>query len=148
MTDIKDPHITLREGLSIFKNRNSKYFSEQEYKKEGQEFIESHDIAHVVFGCNTTLYGEGIVKIWTTFGSNLSFWEVTKGYKNVNAHELASEYSAKHVVPSLFKLLRDIPLAILRSKKMKKPWPFYSYHPHLDHTLFEIRKEYNIQILE
>ncbi|MFK8164872.1 MAG: hypothetical protein AB8H12_20670 [Lewinella sp.] len=74
-------NITLEEGLKYFQEKNKQYFSEKEYSKKGAAFLRCHDIAHVVFGCKTTVYGEGVVKTWTTFGTILSFWEVITGYK-------------------------------------------------------------------
>jgi hypothetical protein len=79
---------------------------------EAKTFLKSHDIAHVVIGYNTSIIGEGIVKIWTTFGTELSFWEVVKGIKSVNAFSLSQNYSAKHVVENLFRLIVTIPKAI------------------------------------
>jgi len=138
---------TLQQGLELFQLKNTKYFSERVYTDRGEAFIKSHDIAHVVFGCDTTIYGEGVVKVWTTFGSNLSFWKVTTGYNEVNAFELSRAYSKGHVVKNILGFLWVIPKTIIRARKMKKPWPFYDYEPYLDRPISEIRREFNIVVL-
>jgi len=140
-------NITLQEGIEQFHKKNRKYFSERSFSKQGETFLKSHDIAHVVFGCGTTIYGEGLVKIWTTFGTTLSFWEVIKGYKEVNAFELSRKYSFRHVMKNIARLLLVIPKVIVRAKRMSKPWPFGEYSAYLNRPLSEIRKEFNIEIL-
>lgn len=142
-----DDSMILQEGLEAFQKKNRKYFSKRSYSEEGKEFLRCHDIAHVVFGCDTTLYGEGVVKIWTTFGTTSSFWKVIRGYNDANAFELFSEYSFRHVMKNIFSYLRVIPKAIVSAKKMTKPWPFSSYQAYLNTPISEIRKEFNIQVL-
>ena len=78
--------ITLQQGLDIFQEKNMKYFSERPMSYKAKTFLASHDIAHVVFGCDTTIYGEGVVKVWTTFGTTLGFWKVVGGYNDANAY--------------------------------------------------------------
>ncbi len=53
---------TLREGLQKF---YQEYDSHLSHKKEGlpddvKSFFLSHDITHVLFGCDISLYGEGL----------------------------------------------------------------------------------------
>ncbi len=142
-----EEHLTLKEGLDKFHEKNRAYFSNHEYSENGKEFIKCHDIAHVVFGCDTTIFGEGVVKIWTTFGTTLSFWKVTSGYQDASAFELFKGYSFKHVAKNILRFLGAIPKTIVRAKRMSKPWPFSDYEPYLDMKLSEIRNEFNIQIL-
>lgn len=140
-------NITLKQGLESFRRKNAKYFTILNLSEEGKLFLDGHDVAHVVFGCDVTMYGEGIVKIWTTFGTNLGFWEVTKGYNNARAFSLARKFSIGHVFKNIFNLLAHIPLVIIRSKQMNKRWPFNEYQPYLDTPISEIRKEFNIRVL-
>ena len=142
-----DDSMMLKEGLAVFQQKNKKYFAKKSYSKEGEAFLRCHDIAHVVFGCDTTLYGEGVVKIWTTFGTTLSFWEVITGYNDANAFELFRMYSFRHILKNIFQYLRVIPKAIFRAKKMTKPWPFSDYNAYLNTPIVEIREAFNIQVL-
>ncbi len=116
--------------------------------EKGAEFLKYHDIAHVVFGCDTTIYGEGIVKIWTTFGTTWSFWEITKGYKEVSAFELSRQYSIGHVAKNIFRFLLAIPKAIFRAKRMTKPWPFSDCEAYMDVPVVEVRRMFNIRVLD
>ena len=142
-----DPQLTLEQGLANFVAKNSKFFAGKTMSEEGAVFLKCHDITHVVFGCGTTIYGEGVVKIWTTFGTTLSFWKVVRGYNEASAFELAKMYSFGHVVKNIFRLLAAIPKVIVRAKRMAKPWPFAEYEPYLQVPLAEIREEFGIEVL-
>jgi len=140
--------ITLRQGLEKFYKEYSDYHShtKEGISNEAKAFFSSHDIAHVVFGCDISLFGEGSVKIWTLFGTTLGFWNHIKGYKEANAFRLSRNFGFTDVVKNSFKFLFSIPGLIIRARKMHKPWPWSGYEPYLDMPISEIRKEFNIQL--
>jgi len=147
MIEVK--HITLRQGLERFYDE---YKSHLSHNKEGtpnevKSFFKSHDIAHVLFGCDISLFGEGSVKIWTIFGTTLGFWKHLSAYKKAKAYALSKNFGLAHIVANIFKLLAAIPMLIIRSKKMIKPWPWTDYESYLDTPITEIRKEFNIKVL-
>lgn len=41
----------------------------------GKTFID-HDLTHVIFGCDTSLIGEVLLKPWILFGCNISMAEL------------------------------------------------------------------------
>lgn len=143
-------NITLRQGLEIFRNEYKNHLSHErdDASKEAKVFFESHDIAHVLFGCDITLYGEGVVKIWTIFGTTLGFWKHIKGYRDANAFELAKDFTFAHRIKNIFKFLVSIPTTIIRAKQMSKPWDWIEFEQHLDTPISEIRKEFNIKVLK
>ncbi len=145
----EDRKITLRQGLAKFYKEHEEYLSHNKdgITPETKAFLESHDIAHVLFGCDISLFGEGSVKIWTIFGTTLGFWNHIKGYKDANAFELSRNFSFTQELSNFFKLLFSIPILIIRAKKMEKPWPWSEFEAYLDTPLSEIRKEFNISIV-
>ena len=138
--------LTLKEGLIHFREKNKKYFTKKTLSAKQEKFMDAHDIAHVLFSCDTSITGEGTVKIWTTFGTDLNFWEVTAGYNDVNAFQLFREYSIKHLVKNMVQLFRRIPQTFLRARQMSKKWSFYNYHKFLNTPIKDIRSEFNIHI--
>ena len=142
-------NITLRQGLEKFHREYWDYHSHTEngISDEAKTFFISHDIAHVLFGCDISLLGEGSVKIWTIFGTTLGFRNHIKGYKEANAFRLSRNFSFSHVLRNIFKFLISIPVLILRAKKMQKPWPWSGFEPYMDIPISEIRREFNIQVL-
>lgn len=147
--DVQTPR-TLREELEIFHRENKAYLSHHKkgISEEAKAFFRSHDIAHVLFGCDISLYGEGAVKIWTIFGTTLGFWNHIRGYNEANAFELAKHFGPFHILKNIFTLLFAIPTIIYRAKNMNKPWPWAAYETYLDQPIDQIRNEFNIQILQ
>ena len=143
---IMDETITLKQGLEQFyKNYDSQLsHTQKNIPIEVRSFFKSHDIVHVLFGCDINLYGEGSVKIWTIFGTTLGFWNHIKLYRKSNAYELAKNFSSKHIALNLCTFLLRIPSLIIRAKRMKKLWPWSDFEAYLDRPLSEIRKEFNI----
>lgn len=141
--------ITLREGLEIFHRAYKDHLSHNKIgiSSEAQAFFKSHDIAHVLFGCDVSLYGEGVVKIWTIFGTTLGFWKHITGYKDANAFELSKNFTLVHIVKNIFRFLFSIPTIIIRARQMHKAWDWTGFEPYLDTSISEIRKEFNIRVL-
>jgi len=94
---------TLQQGLEKFNKKNMKYSSKRSVSVEGEAFLICHDIAHVVFGCDTAIYEKGIVKIWITFGTTLSFWKVISSYNDANDFQLFRMYSFLHVIKNILR---------------------------------------------
>ena len=141
--------ITLRQGLEKF---HKEYKNHLNHNKEGipsevKSFFTSHDIAHVLFGCDISLFGEGSIKIWTIFGTTLGFWKHISAYKKANAYELSKNFNLAHIVNNIFKFLISIPILIIRAKRMNKLWPWKEFEPYLDIPISEIRKEFNIKVV-
>ena len=142
--------ITLRKGLEKFHKEYEDHLSHNnaEISIEAQTFFKSHDIAHIIFGCDLSLYGEGVVKIWTIFGTTLGFWKHLTGYQDANAFELSKNFTLAHIAKNIFRLLIAIPVVILRAKRMHKRWDWAGFESYLDTPISEIRKEFNIKVLE
>ncbi len=142
--------LTLRQGLEQF---HKEYQDHLSHEKEGipiesKEFFLSHDITHVLFDCDISLYGEGAVKIWTIFGTTLGFWKHIKAYQTVNAYALSKRFKLMHILRNIFKFIVHIPILIFRAKRMHKAWPWQNFDAYLDMPLVDIRQEFNIQLLK
>ena len=131
----------------MFYECNALNFTDREVSAKAQEFFACHDIAHVIFDCDTSIVGEGKVKLWTIFGTTLGFWNHLRQYSEANAFDLFRQFSPGHVLSNLLRLLSLIPKTILRAKAMSKRWGWSDYEPYMDKQLKEIRKEFNIEIV-
>lgn len=142
------PSATLREGLEEFYHhyREHLHHVPTTISLEAESFFKSHDIAHVVFGCDISLYGEGSVKIWTIFGTTLGFWNHLRGYRDANAILLTTEFGLVHSMANICRLLFAIPALIYRAKSMSKPWHWNNYEQYLDTPLSDIRREFHIKV--
>jgi len=141
-----NPRLTLREGIEKFCKKNAALFSERDLSPEAEKFFLYHDTAHVVFGCGTSLFGEGIVKIFTIWGTTLGFWGHLAGYSEANAFSLFRQYSVRHLARNIGRLILAGPRAIVRARRMTKPWPWSDHSQYLDMPLEDIRREFNIKV--
>lgn len=146
MTRTDDPSVTLREGLERYRAANATVISAREVSPEAAQFFRCHDVAHVVFGCDTSLSGEGTVKLWTIFGTTLGFWKHLRGYSEASAFALFRQYSRHHLVKHLGRLLRSIPGTIQRARRMTRPWPWSDHDGYLDCGIDDIRAEFGIEV--
>ena len=142
-----DRNVTLREGLRRFNAENHAVLSDQEVPENVLDFFRCHDTAHVVFGCDTSIFGEGMLKIFTIFGTTLGFWKHISAYGQANAFSLFRQYSVLHVLQNIFGVVINMPRVILRAKRMNKRWPWSDHERYLDMPVVDIRREFNIQII-
>ncbi|WGK64838.1 hypothetical protein [Croceiramulus getboli] len=140
--------ITLREGLEQFYARYENQLSHTDtaLPQEVHAFFKSHDLVHVLFGCDISLFGEGQVKLWTIFGTTLGFWNHLKLYRKANAFELSRKLPFWKSITDLFRLIGSVPVLILRARQMHRPWPWEEYERYLDTSIADLRKEFNIQV--
>ena len=64
---------TLLEGLEELYINNPEVAASSKLK--GKSF-QDHDLTHVIFGCDTSIRGEIILKPWILFGTNISKQEL------------------------------------------------------------------------
>jgi len=73
-----DCSLTLAEALAECREVYAESRYTREMSDDAREFFRRHDIAHVVFGCDTSLLNEAMVKLWTAFGTTLAFWNLSR----------------------------------------------------------------------
>ena len=76
MAQYQDPDakMTLEEALQEYYQANADILYRGDKSVDSVDFFRCHDVAHVVFGCDTSLMNEAMVKTWTVFGTTLGFW--------------------------------------------------------------------------
>lgn len=138
--------LTLRQATEKFHEEHAVHFSGQDLSPEAKKFFLYHDTAHVVFGCDTSLFGEGIVKLFTIWGTTLGFRGHLAGYSEAGAFSLFRQYSTRHLARHIGRLLLAAPRAFIRARRMSKPWPWSDHGEYLDMPLADIRREFNIKV--
>lgn len=141
--------MTLRQGLEIFRKDYQIHLThnKEHTSTEAITFFNAHDIAHVIFDCDISFYGEGAVKLWTIFGTTLGFWNHIKGYRSAEAFSLSKKFTIRDLINDLPKLILITPKIIRRASRMSKPWPWEYYEDYLDQSIVSIREEFNIRTL-
>lgn len=139
--------ITLREGVRRHRQKNTAISTEDDLSPEAQAFFRCHDVAHVVFGCDTSIVGEGVLKVFTIFGTTLGFRGHLSGYAAADAFRLFRQYSVLHVLTNILKLPVYLSLALVRANRMSKRWPWSEHTAYLDKTIEEIRTDFSIEVV-
>jgi hypothetical protein len=110
------------------------------------EFFRCHDAAHVVFGCDTTLVNELLVKIWSFFGTTGGLG-LLRAYRLPESQEIYERLKWRDIANVSLRSIALVPLVLWRAARMQKPWPWSEFDRYLTVTLAEIRREFGIVLV-
>ena len=146
MLEYKRPSstITLAEGLREYHASRDNLAMDRGISEAAQAFFRCHDAAHVVFGCSSELADEGVVKIWSFFGTTAGF-SLLATYRLPESQEIYETLGWGLVVSTAVRMLRLVPVTLWRCSRMVRRWPWSQFDRYLDVPLAEIRREYGIQ---
>lgn len=141
-----DATITLAEGLREYSASSDHLVTGRGISDVAREFFRCHDAAHVVFGCSTELPDEGVVKMWSFFGTTAGL-SLLAAYRLPESQEIYETIGWGLVVTTAVRMLRLVPVTLWRCFRMVKRWPWSQFDRYLDVPLAEIRREYGIQLV-
>ena len=141
---------TLQEGLDELYSQNPHVAATS--KLRGKSF-QDHDVTHVIFGCDTSIRGEIILKPWILFGTDITRQEITDYMNDEEVKRLNKEglELMGGTFIAVLKLMLIVPQFFitwfLRVRKMHKKWP----HSGVSDDMFkariaDLRSEYGIQV--
>jgi len=142
-----DSRMTLRQGLAEYLRQSGGLMDQAELPQDLGLGLRSHDVAHVVFGCDTTLLGEVVLARWSLFGVTGSIRPYLIGLRRRETRVLFRDAFAAFRLPMLWRMVKFATLAVVRSLRMRERWPFEEYGQFLDTPLFEIRERFGIRVL-
>jgi len=141
-----DSKLTLEEGLREYYGCRQGLVSGRGLSEAAQKFFRCHDVAHVVFGCSTTLDNEMIVKLWSFFGTTTGLG-LLKDYRAPEAKEIYETMCWSEIPGTAMRSLATVPKVAFRCMKMSKRWPWDDYEPYLKTSLSTIREEFRIAVV-
>jgi hypothetical protein len=139
-----ETEVTLSEGLRIYYASRPGLAGGRGISPAAREFFQSHDVAHVVFGCTTTLVDEAMVKLWSIFGTTGGF-DVLRGYRLPESKEIYKPIGWSDVVRTAIGSLVVLPQVLWRCLRMRKRWPWAAFQAYFEKPLVEIRREFGIR---
>lgn len=137
---------TLAEGLAEYLAAHPHLKRDDELAApEARAFFRSHDIVHVLWGCDTSMPDEAIVKIASLFGTT-GGTQVLRGYAH---HETLDIY--RHLPPaSTLAAFLLAPYLVLRTAwrcmRQHERWPWTDHARYMDASLGELRAEFGIRV--
>ena len=148
----QDCELTLREGLEELYRNNPRVGAMSATK--GKIFTD-HDLTHVIFGCDTSIAGELLLKPWIFLGCNIKMAEVRQYAADPEVQELNKEGMALlggEFLGTLKVLFYYMPLWfwiwVTRVRRMSRKWPHATLTPEMmDSRICELRADYRIVVL-
>lgn len=147
-------NLTLKEALEQHYQINPQFTRYDQFiTLEAGNAIKSHDISHIIYGCDTSYLGEYKVQMWNNNGSSKTMPRVS--FKLLFSKDLKSLIQL--VIPTgLIKFARENKIemdkvkAEIKSKasNMTQKWIYGEEEKFMDITIGEIRAKYGIEILE
>ena len=143
----QDSRMTLRQGLSEYFGKSPGLMDAAELPQDLELGLRSHDVAHVVFGCDTSVLGEVVLARWSLFGVTGSLRPYLIGLRRRETRGLFTDALAGFRPRMLWPMVKLAFLAVVRSLRMRERWPFEAYGPYLDQPLCEIRERFGIRVI-
>lgn len=143
----QDSSMTLREGLAEYFRKNPGLMDEGELPRDLGLGLHSHDVAHVVFGCDTSLVGEVVLSRWSIFGVTGSLRPYLIGLRRRETRGLFRDALSRFRLWMLWPIVKLATTAVVRSLRMRERWPFETYGQYLDQPLREIRERFGIRVV-
>lgn len=150
---------TVREGLEEYYALNPNVTDPRELPREFARILLSHDVAHVVYGCDTGMYDELKLLPLTWWTSNYKFSDHLRTIKDptissairIMYDDLIKEHGAIWLYTSILfvipQLLPELISMRLKSRRRKRFVPFLDFEPLLECSLLDIRQEFELLCL-
>lgn len=114
---------------------------------EAQEFFRCHDAVHVLYGCDTSLSQEAIVKLSSIFGTTAGF-AVLRGYSLYDSIDIYKKLRLGDILATMLDSIVVVPRTLWRCSKQRKRWPWSEFDEHLQTPLHELRERFGIRVVQ
>lgn len=127
---------------------NPDFESPDEFADPYRTLLHGHDLIHIVYGADTSLWGENcaelITMLKTDFGAwnYLQFWNSPQGRKTVN--RFVRMLGIGRILLALAMLPVALVYVLFRTRRQTQTFPFYEYIGDTKTSIEDIRSKYNI----
>ncbi|KHD88089.1 MAG: hypothetical protein OM95_11280 [Bdellovibrio sp. ArHS] len=153
----QDATLTLKQALDEYYRANPHLLDINKFTNETGEFFRCHDRIHVIFGCDTSFVGEAKADFWTILGADIGFKNYLKFATSPIVRDLLQDIRAKMTAEAKMRLRQDIrrnffqalltPVTVyFKARRMNRKWPWKNSDHLLDRPLYELRREFGIEI--
>jgi hypothetical protein len=143
--ELQDTAQTLAEGLAEYYQRNPNLSRGRDLSPEAQAFFRCHDTAHVVFGCNTSLPHEAVVKLSSIFGTTGGF-SVLQGYRLHESINIYRQLTLRDIAATFAQSTALVPRTLYRCLRQRKRWPWAQFAEYQHVPLGVLRAEFGIRV--
>lgn len=137
--------LTLADGLAEYYREHPRLKRGDQLATDAREFFRSHDAVHVLYGCDTSLTQEAVVKLSSIFGTTGGF-SVLKGYGLHDSIDIYRNLKLGEVFLTIVESFIIVPRTLLRCSAQKARWPWSEFNNYLDTPLGELRERFRIRV--
>jgi hypothetical protein len=141
-----DSTATLEAGLREYYASRDGLVTERGASDVAREFFRCHDVAHVVFGCSTSLIDEAKVKMWSFFGTTGGLG-LARYYRLPESKEVYETITFGPIVRTGLQSLVVVPRVLARCARMNERWPWDAFDAQRSVPLSELRRHYGIDVV-
>lgn len=138
---------TLAQGLSEYYAHNPGLLDPERLPPHAARLFRQHDVAHVVFGCDTSLRGETLVDTWTIFATSAGLRGYLEYLKLPQVNELFSRTGYARIALELLRAIPDVIRVVYRSLRAKRKWQLGDWEQHLERPLRSIREQFGVRVV-
>ncbi len=147
---------TVREGLEEYYAVNPNLTDPKELSPEFAKVLLAHDVSHIIFGCDTGMYDEIKLLPLTWWASDYKFRDHLRTLKDptigpavrIMYDDLVKQHGLLWLYGSIFlvlpRLLPELIVMWFKTRNRQHFVPFLNFEPMLDHSLLEIRREFDL----
>jgi ubiquinone biosynthesis protein Coq4 len=141
----QDCGATLQEGIAAYYGAHPFLKRGAALSGEAQEFFRCHDAVHVVYGCDTSLPHEAIVKLSSFFGTTEGLG-VMRGYRLYESLDIYRELRAADILHTIALAPVMVPRTLWRCARQTRRWPWATFDAFMDVPLRDIRADFEIRV--
>ncbi|MGN6516567.1 MAG: hypothetical protein ACTHLR_12105 [Rhizomicrobium sp.] len=145
----QDSPLTLAQGLGEYYRANGgRVLPPASLPPESAALFKSHDICHVIFGLDTSLYDEAMADTRTLLSCDVGFARYT-GYlvTNKETQAIFKEIGFGAALWGTLKTLPRMARALRENFRMAKKWPWVPPEEYMERSLGDLRREYGIRVI-
>jgi hypothetical protein len=139
--------ISLAEGLAEYYREHPFLKRGDQLGPEAREFFRCHDAVHVLYGCDTSLSQEAIVKLSSIFGTSAGI-AVLKGYGLYDSIDIYRKLKAGDILNTVLASSIIVPRTLWRCSKQRRRWPWSEFDQYMPTPLRELRELFGIRVAE
>jgi ubiquinone biosynthesis protein Coq4 len=141
----QDCGATLAEGIAEYARAHPFLKRGDELSAEARAFFRCHDAVHVVYGCDTSLPHEAIVKLSSFFGTTAGLGAM-RGYRLYESLDIYRQLRARDILVTIAASAVIVPRTLWRCFRQKRRWPWDAFDDLTTVPLRELRARYRIRV--
>lgn len=141
----QDSDLSFAEGLAEYYAAYPELKRGRDLAPAAADFFRCHDAVHVIYGCDTSLKQEAVVKL-SSFAGTSEGLGVMKGYALYDSLDIYRSLSPAEIGATIAAAPLLIPRVLMRCSRQTRKWPWRDFETFLSEPLSETRRAFGITV--